>query len=153
MKPGVAWWALQQSVSLSPIKLICPAPYDCAPPAVSFLREIALALNYTNLNISSCPFSHCFSAVSDALCRFLKNHTWISALLWDNYSVHECCMNKGGCWAWWSKALRVQDLRLSANPLKEEIIKCCYKSHWPTQDSIFLFIKSLFSTPSRLAGV
>lgn len=56
-----------------------------------------------------------------------------------NYSTHECCMNKGGCWAWWSKALWVQDLRLSANPLKKEIIKCCYRSYWPTQDMLVCF--------------
>lgn len=61
------WWALQQSVSLSPIKLICPTAYDCAPPAVSFLQKIALAVNYTNLTISSCLSSHCFSAVYAAL--------------------------------------------------------------------------------------
>lgn len=55
MKPGVARWALQQSVSLSPIKLICPAPCECTLPTFSFLGEIALALNSTNLNIFQLP--------------------------------------------------------------------------------------------------
>lgn len=94
MKPGVAWWALQQSVSLSPIKLICPAPYDCTPPAFSFLREIALALNHANLNISSCLF---FPTASQ---RFLDapRPRVVQISQESHLNVGSCRVDEGGCW-------------------------------------------------------
>lgn len=153
MKPGVARWALQQSVWLSPIKLICPAPYDCTPPAVSFLREIALALNYTNLNISSCPF---FSPTASQ--RFQLQCAPVVQISQESH------LNIGFTlrWLFCSRALHgqrwllgLQKRFVSSRPntrsksLKEEIIKCCCTPRWPSRDGILV----LFSTPSRRSEV
>lgn len=111
---GFVRWARQQSVSLSPIKMICPAPYDCTPPAVSFLRGIALALNYTNLNISSCLFPPLF--LSGCRCGVLSG-----ADVEDN--------------TWKFAVFRDEILKVCSKPSPTRR-NCCSKPRWPTLDSI-----------------
>lgn len=54
-------WELRNSISLSPIKLICPAPHNGAPPAASFLRERCISSELQPISTFGAACSPSFS--------------------------------------------------------------------------------------------